>query len=260
MPEKSLISVIIASTLILILLLSVVIFCMLLFRKNKNLYYIEKQLMMQTIIEEGERMSNQIGKEVHDNIGQLSNLLRKILYSLESLLTTNEQRELSEKIAELAEMIIKNADHIGHSLNSDFIKVKGFSNVIQGDIERIKATGKINCAINLMGIVKPINPDMELVVYRIAQEAMRNVLNHANASLMEITLVYTDEGFSMKIKDNGSGFDLEKAEKKGRTGLVNMQHRAKSLNAILCIDSKPGQGCSITLSFSYAAVPEIIEK
>jgi signal transduction histidine kinase len=89
--------------------------------------------------------------------------------------------------------------------------------------------------------------DIELVAYRITQEALTNIVEHANASLVSLTLNVTPHTIALCIEDNGSGFDVEQARQQGRFGLQGMYERAAMLAAELTIQSVAGQGTKIQL-------------
>ena len=93
-----------------------------------------------------------------------------------------------------------------------------------------------------------INPDAILVILRIVQEALSNVLKHANASQVHFTLQGSEESLSLSILDDGCGFNHDQAHP-GK-GLTNMQHRAKSLGAQLTIQSD-ASGTSLHLYKSF---------
>jgi len=249
MLDSRLISFLIASTLLLALFVSLLILLVVHLRRKKNGYFVERRRLFIANLDEGERMMKQIGKEVHDNIGQLSHLLYMTLDKIEKTSKREDQVELIGQARKLTDTIIFNADNVSNSLNSDYIKKRGFSNVIQEDLELIRATGSIVCRIEFTGEAQPFYPDQELLIYRIAQEAMHNALKHANASMLEVFLYYSSKIFKMKIKDNGRGFDTENAIKKG-IGLVNMQERANLLQGKLEIQSTCGSGCTVSLLIS----------
>jgi signal transduction histidine kinase len=92
-----------------------------------------------------------------------------------------------------------------------------------------------------------LSPQLEAGLYRIAQEALNNVLKHAHASNVAITLAQDDHSIFMKITDDGVGFDQLKLSDAGCLGLRTMQERAQELGAELEIHSHVGNGTKIIL-------------
>jgi signal transduction histidine kinase len=87
--------------------------------------------------------------------------------------------------------------------------------------------------------------DVEEVLYRIAQEALNNVLKHAQAKHIQVSLVQDEDHISMEITDDGIGFDPSSTHGRGRIGLANMGERALKMGGELQIDSQPGEGTRI---------------
>ncbi|MBE2270621.1 MAG: DUF4118 domain-containing protein [Anaerolinea sp.] len=91
-------------------------------------------------------------------------------------------------------------------------------------------------------------PEAQAALYRIAQEAINNVVKHASASHLTLQLMMTDVHVQLSIRDNGSGFDPESVS--GGLGTVSMQERAASMGAQLSIVSREGQGTTVTVSWT----------
>jgi signal transduction histidine kinase len=93
-----------------------------------------------------------------------------------------------------------------------------------------------------------ITPDMEQCIYRIAQEALENIVRHSEADKVEITLDVFDKFVLLSINDNGRGFDLEHIKQTDSLGIRGMNERANLLGSDLKIISEPGRGTTIRLS------------
>jgi len=89
--------------------------------------------------------------------------------------------------------------------------------------------------------------ELKLVIYRIIQEQLNNILKHAAASEIEIELKKETDNLTVSIKDNGKGFDTS-VNSKG-IGLQNIKHRADLFNGIVQIISSPGNGCKMKIIF-----------
>ena len=111
-------------------------------------------------------------------------------------------------------------------------------------VDPINLTGKIKITCQLSGLDKLVlKQDLHLGMYRILQEQLNNVLKHAEASEVRITLECISGKIRLSITDNGKGFVVQ--TNKSGIGLMNMQTRAENLNGTFQLDSKPGHGCKV---------------
>lgn len=251
MAEKHLLALCIAGTLLMLLFVTLQVISLVFYRRRFNRHHFEKQHLLAANLEEGERTMGQIAKEIHDNIGQIAHFLRMTLRRIAKTSDENEKSRLTINANNLTDLIVRQTRHIGNSLNSDFIKRRGFLNVLQDDLEFIRTTENITCYIEFTGEQKAIQPDKELVIYRIAQEAIHNILKHAKATQINFKIEFREKEFIMQIKDNGIGFDQDDVLKNGGTGLMNMKQRAQLLNAGFNIKSEPGVETLVTLTVNY---------
>jgi signal transduction histidine kinase len=108
----------------------------------------------------------------------------------------------------------------------------------------------INIDIKVIGSARRFTPETETVLFRIVQEALRNVWKHAKASRAWVTVEFTDHKAVFMVRDEGKGFEIpEKVEDLtlvGKLGLTGMQERAQLIGAKLTIRSKPGEGTTVT--------------
>lgn len=216
--------------------------------KQKLLYEYQHKLL-KARSEEQERIMSQISKEIHDNIGQVLNFL---LMNMRVIETKSTDRELAEPIhngVTMLTQLTEDVRNISHSLNGDYIKARGLAEILGNELKHIGATKNFSCELKVAGNRehKILNGDEELVAYRIAQEAIQNILKHAKASKIDITLHYGPEKFIMKICDNGVGFDKDGLNGTHGMGMQNMLERSKFLNGNLNIASEPNKGCTVSL-------------
>jgi signal transduction histidine kinase len=104
----------------------------------------------------------------------------------------------------------------------------------------------------LVGVPRRVKPDVELALYRIAQESLSNARRHAHATQVEVTLVFGHDQVRLTISDDGAGFKLPASltalARNGHFGLMSMQERAQLVGARLELDTARDQGTSITVT------------
>ena len=225
------------TTFLILVLLGSVITGIYFFQKKKILF--QKHLAI-TKLEIQEETFQNISREIHDNIG-LSLTLAKLHLNT---LTLDQSQTISPNIMSSIELItqaINDLSDISKSLNSDAIRTQGFLNVLKQNLERIKKSGKYEISLEIEGQPVFMDEQTELVLYRITQEALNNIIKHSNASEIQFKLHYTETYLRLSIHDNGIGINwaqLEKTKSKRiMAGLNNMKARIKIVNGTCIIHS-----------------------
>lgn len=255
MQDNYLIPLFLSGTILLVLFVFFIIAYLLVHKKKQNIFELEKSKMafdhqnkiLQARIDEQEETLNMMSKEIHDNIGQLLGFSILNVTAIEQLATDKEQARLVNNTLDLLGQIKAGVHHISHSLNTEFIKRRGLLTVLKEETERINYSQQMKCSIAVHGTLVIMKPESELLIYRIAQEALHNATKYAQASELTIDLTYEDTGFVMRVADNGVGFHKDTIYELKGIGFQNMLQRAQMLKAELEIVSSPGEGCSITL-------------
>lgn len=219
--------------------------------KRINKVHLDKDALLSETrkkhIEENERMMNEIAKDLHDNIGQLASLARASLHYANDLAKDERLTKVIADTAKLTEQIMRDAKNISHSLNQDFIKAGNLHGLLEDELSLIKNYHNIDYDLDYLGDTRYLLPESKLVVYRIAQEAFHNIVKHANAQNIHLTMDYRNKHFKMRIADDGIGLPAEKMYARNGIGLSNMRQRADYLNGNIIIKSQPGLGCAINL-------------
>ena len=249
-------------TIILLFLMSFITAILFLYQKKSILYYkeledvknIHEKNLLQTQLEIQEQTFHDISREIHDNIGLSLTLAKLQLNTIEysSKLKTIENIDSS---IDLISKAINDLSDISKSFNSDAVKTHGLYNTLKAETEKINRSGKHKVEFIEEGNIVFLDANRELILYRIAQEALNNVLKHANASFIWIRLVYENTKIILSIEDNGAGFNnkdiLNCRSGKIHTGLNNIRNRTKTLNGNCMITSSPGNGTSICIIAPY---------
>jgi signal transduction histidine kinase len=118
---------------------------------------------------------------------------------------------------------------------------------LQDISETAAERARLKLELDLPGQIPSLSPDVEQCIYRIAQEAIENVINHAQAEKLSVQLTVQDEEISLVVQDDGLGADLHQVEHAGHFGLAGMRERAELVGGSLAIQSKPGQGTRVQL-------------
>ena len=241
----------IAGTSFLILMLVVAV--VMLFRiylKRKNKLLLEKELMgiqfeqtlLQSKLEIQEQTFRDISQELHDNIGQVLSLVSINLSTLNA-------PDDTDKIAQMDGLLTKaltDLRNLSHSLDADYIRNNGWTELVHKLLNNVQNTGKFATRMDLDEDLPPLGTEKPIILFRMIQEVINNIIKHANANTIYLKAQKMNERLIITITDDGKGFPEKVVA--GGAGLQNLQNRAKMINAELLINSHPRQGAVVTIS------------
>jgi signal transduction histidine kinase len=124
----------------------------------------------------------------------------------------------------------------------------GLRLALQNLSETAAERGQLQLELVLPEQIHSISPDVEQCIYRVAQEAIENVILHANADKLKVKLMVNRDELILTVEDNGVGLEMGRAEQAGHYGLAGMRERAELAGGSLAIQSTPGQGTCVQLS------------
>ena len=206
----------------------------------------EKNLLT-TQIEIQEQTFQNISREIHDNIMQKLTLAKLYLYPKEHREANNKNVESINLVTE----VINDLGDISRSLNSDIILNNGLVKALESEIIQLKKLEKHQISFTVNGDYIFLSNRKELVLFRIIQESLNNVLKHAESNTIEITLDFGKNSLIMEVKDDGKGYDPKKIQNDRGAGIINMVERAKMIGGQLEIRSIINQGTLIHVQVPY---------
>ena len=197
-----------------------------------------------SVIEEKERTMYSISLEVHDNLTQMLSVARLNLHMLADEVGP-EHVGAVQKVGEVLDKAIVDTHNISHSLNPDYLKNRGLLASLEDEVSWVNTSRSIRCSLVVEGAFNRMESQVELMLFRIAQEAIQNGLKHSEATEITVRLAYDDAAFKMTISDNGKGFDVDNDKLKQGVGVLGMRHRAKIAGGALDIFAEPGKGTRV---------------
>lgn len=209
---------------------------------------------LQAILRAQEDERERIARELHDETVQALLLLAHRLDSVISNLTEKQsesaKKEL-EKLHSLAVRICEGLWRYARNLRPRILDDMGLVAALEFVANELRKSEGININVQVPTQVPTLHSEAQLVMFRIAQEALSNVRRYAEASRVVIRLDFDEGKMRMTISDNGKGFELPKQigdfARTGRLGLVGMYERAQLLDGTFEIQSEPGKGTKVTI-------------
>ncbi|MDB5090242.1 MAG: hypothetical protein JWR09_4236 [Mucilaginibacter sp.] len=252
-------AVIITITIFLIVALGFILL-VIVYNSRKKRHLEEKALMqltfdaeiIKTQLEVQEQTMQTIGADLHDNIGQLLSLTSLTLNSIE-LDNAPKARQKIDAAIDLTVRSIKEMRLLGKLLQGDQLVVMGLSEAIGHEINWIEKSGQHKVNYTNDSEMPAVNsPDKDLILFRILQEILNNIIKHAKATGINIKLDYQAAVLQLRVSDNGVGFNSDNlpAGQSGM-GLQNIQKRAGIIGGEATILSSPDEGTTITVFIPY---------
>ncbi len=208
-----------------------------------------EKALLATQLEIQEETFLKISREIHDNIS-LGLTLAKL--QLNTFLDKKDNTEINlYSTIDLISKSLVEMNDLSKSLDGEQMLMFGLNEAIESEVGVIASTGIYSIEYELTGEIVFLNPDIELILLRIIQESLNNILKHARARTIVVELIFEEELLRMKISDDGRGFDLEatKARRGLRrmAGLKNLEDRVKSIAGELDMFSMHGVGTTINI-------------
>lgn len=208
---------------------------------------IHKRELLATQLEIQQATMQQIGRELHDNIGQKLTLVS--LYT-QQLLYENKVPEVSERIEQVSQIInqsLHDLRSLSKTLTDDNINQKEIVTLIQEEVDNTNAFKK--CKVSFEHNFKQLDLGFvhKNVLLRITQEFIQNSIKHANCKNIFINLNTSEESlWELNIKDDGVGFDKSNIKSNG-IGLTNMKNRAEIIGANFSLESQESMGTTLNI-------------
>ncbi|MFZ4398638.1 MAG: HAMP domain-containing protein [Bacteroidales bacterium] len=212
----------------------------------------ERLLRLQSVIDGQEIERQRLSRELHDGLGQL---LIAIKLKLESLIFTDRSKLLYtiEGIKTLFDSTIDEVKRISYDLMPAVLYEFGLPKAIRNLCEDIENRSHITITFAYECDADKLDKVMKTYLFRIVQEALNNIVKHAEATKVSIFLQIENNEIHLKIEDNGKGFEMKEQFQSLKTnGIYNMRERVNLLNGIFEIDSIPQKGTVINVKISLS--------
>jgi two-component system sensor histidine kinase UhpB len=215
--------------------------------------------LVQKLITAQEDECRRVSVELHDQMGQGLTALMLGLNALRAPKNGKgpDGRQL-QQLQELANDLMSQVHRLAWELRPAALDDLGLASALKRYVEEWSERSGVAADFHVSGFAdQRLQPAVETTFYRVVQEALTNVLKHAQASRLSVLLDYRRDSVLVIVEDNGKGFDASKImnsiNSSGRLGLLGMQERAALVGAKFNIESTPGAGTTVFLSRSLEA-------
>ncbi|MEL7147939.1 MAG: ATP-binding protein [Bacteroidota bacterium] len=253
--------ILLAGTFILLLLCGAVIFFVLLYQRKvlqskldiQNLQTDHQKKLLIATINSQEKERTRVGQELHDSVGAMLSAIR-----LNMKMITQDPthfRKSSDEITGYLDETIETVRNISHNLYPAGLKTFGMIGVLNEYIEKINASDQLVISLDEKGEIRRLNPNTELIIFRILQELIHNAVKHSRASNIFISMDWQEQQLFIEVRDDGIGFTSDQLDpgKRG-LGLYNISNRAEVIDAKVYFNNAENGGACIDLHVPYETV------
>jgi signal transduction histidine kinase len=207
--------------------------------------------LLKTQMEVQEQTLKTVAYDLHDNIGQLLSLTTITLSSI----NLNDSENTAGKIALIEDLTlrsIKEVKALSRLLHGEEIVSRGLKAAIEFELEWLKRSDKFQINFDHNIAAYHIDSAKETILFRLFQEIINNIIQHAKATEIIINLETTTDSLRLTISDNGIGFNVDEIlNRKAGMGLHNIMKRSAMINGTASIISVPLEGATITINVPY---------
>jgi len=208
----------------------------------------QKQIELLKGIMKGEEKERiRLARELHDGIGGMLTSTNFRLNRMAVLMSDHTAAKQFSEVQHMVQDIASEVRKAAHNLMPDVLIHHGLEEALLLYCDTVSQSGLLPVTVNVLGDIGLFDKATELLLYRIAQELIQNVLKHAHASYVVLQLVQRQELITISVEDDGKGFNTE--ETTGGYGLQNLIYRVQALQGHISINTSPDKGTSIYIEF-----------
>lgn len=215
-----------------------------------------RQLLLDALVRTQEDERAHLARELHDGAGQVLTSLSVRLKALEKRTPEGELRDSVTSLCQATSETIDRVSKISHRLHPAVLEELGLEAALRTLVQEMLVTADVEfeCQLDLNGQRLPT--EIEISLYRIAQESLTNIVRHANAENVVVELQASPNMVWLHIKDDGKGFvsdNLGHKANQDRLGLISMRERAEMIGGSLLVQATPGSGTLIDVRIPIQA-------
>ncbi len=214
------------------------------------------QRLSRRLLEVQEAERKHLARELHDDIGQSLTALK---LNLEALQRGHDGAALAARVQEALDTTRHTIERVRQlSLNLRPLQLDdlGLAAALRSHLDRQAALGQLAPHVEILEVPVRLPPEVETACFRVAQEAINNIVRHARAGNVWLRLCVAGGRLELSVRDDGAGFDVEAAQRRAASGVslgvVSMEERVALAGGTFRIQSAPGQGTVVVASFPVA--------
>lgn len=207
----------------------------------------DRQLVaVNSVLQGQEEERSRLAKDLHDGLGgMLSGIKLALMHMKGNVILPEENASAFSRTLERLDDSIQELRRIARNMMPETLIRFGLKDALTDYCGSLQQSTKLPITCQTFGLENRIEQSVEIIIYRIIQELLNNVVKHAQATQAVVQIVKETTRLSLTVEDNGKGFDFRPATRATGIGLSNIQSRIAYLNGTLDIQSRPASGTSV---------------
>lgn len=208
----------------------------------------QQNIATKAVLTAEEKERKRIAGDLHDGVGQMMSAVKMNLSSLASKLQINNEQDVAllEKTLALVDESCKEVRSVSHNMMPNALLKSGLSSAVKSFLDKLDHK-KLKVNLHTEGLENRLSDNIEIILYRVIQETVNNVIKHANANQLDISLIKDKDGISCTIEDNGIGFNSAAAFLNEGIGIKNIKARITHLQGSVEWDSSTNKGTLVAI-------------
>jgi signal transduction histidine kinase len=212
----------------------------------------DKQLVaVDSIIRGQEEERSRLAKDLHDGLGGLLSGVKFSLSNMkDNLIITPDNMSVFERSLDLIDTSIKELRRVAQNMMPEMLTKFGLNEALKEYCNTINSAKLVTVKYQSLGMETRLDKSIEIIIFRIVQESLNNIMKHAAASEAFVQIIRDENRLNIVVEDNGKGFDTGLIENNIGAGLSNVRSRVDYLKGQLDVHSEVGKGTLINIEFN----------
>lgn len=209
----------------------------------------EQQIVsMRSMLEGQERERTRIARDLHDGLGNLLSSLKVNIGSLQINFDDNNSKKIYRTASQMIDEACTEVRKIAHEMMPEALKKLGLRKALEDLVLKMDAIHEFNAEFHVHGVEKTFDDNINVMLFRIVQEVLNNIVKYAQAKEVSVQITYSEEWFDLTIEDDGIGFDPNAFENKKGMGLKSIAFRTDFIGGTYDLNSRPDVGTLVTIN------------
>ncbi|MDJ1479682.1 sensor histidine kinase [Cytophagaceae bacterium YF14B1] len=218
-------------------------------QRIRELEQAQQLLAVNSMLQGQEAERSRLAKDLHDGLGGMLSSIKLSLSDMKGDMILSEQNASSfSRAVDQLDDTIRELRRVAHSMMPEALVRFGLVRALQGFCNDLGRSAHLSIDLQTIGLEDRLDSSTEIIVYRIVQELLNNIIKHAGATEVLVQIARAENNLNLTVEDNGKGFDTSGSYQ--GIGLSNIRSRVEYLNGNLEIQSSPGTGTSVNIDFT----------